>query len=77
MQDNSHSRKAAVKCAARRNTAASAALENRVVPEGHVRSAAVERYLADVQIRAGADQSALPSTTEAPTTHRPEGSDEE
>lgn len=77
MQDNSDSRKAAVKRAARRNTAASAASENRVVPEGHVRSVAAERYLADIQIRAGDDQSALPSTTETPTTHRPEGSDEE
>lgn len=37
---------AALKAAVRRNTEASARLEGREVPEEHVRSAAVERYLA-------------------------------
>ncbi|POX75470.1 hypothetical protein C3475_03205 [Mycobacterium kansasii] len=36
---------AAVARAGRRSIRASAKLEGRVVPEGHVRSAAVERYL--------------------------------
>lgn len=35
----------AVKRAGVKSTRASAKLENRVVPEGHVRSAAVQRYI--------------------------------
>lgn len=40
----------ALKAAGRRSTKASAKLEGRDVPEGHVRSAAVDKYLAD-QVR--------------------------
>lgn len=39
---------AALKAAGRRSTRASARLEGREVPEGHVRSAAAEEYLADI-----------------------------
>jgi hypothetical protein len=39
---------AALKAAGRRSTKASAHLEGREVPDEHVRSAAVERYLADL-----------------------------
>lgn len=39
---------AALKAAGRRNTRASARLEGREVPEEHVRSAAAEKYLADI-----------------------------
>lgn len=37
----------AIKASGRRLTKASAKLEGREVPEGHVRSAAVEQYIAD------------------------------
>lgn len=40
-----------IKRAARRATKASAKLENRVVPAGHVRSAGVKRILAERQSR--------------------------
>jgi antitoxin VapB len=42
---------AALKAAGRRNTKASARLEGRELPADHVRSAAVERYLAMLAVR--------------------------
>lgn len=45
----------AVKAMGRKNIRASARLEGHEVPEGHVRSTAVERYLAELSLRAAGE----------------------
>lgn len=50
----------AIWAAGARSTKASAKLENREVPPGHVRSAAVEQYIATREHR-GAETSAKPA----------------